>query len=152
MGPNQFWMDSRVETDVYFIVRQGYIRICVGYPSPYEFIRPSSIYLLGGGAFGRAPKGSIYLLASQISQKKGDGGLNSRAFVPHPIRSRERECIYYICYYAMNDRSISSPQFKRLVLPSLSGYRLVLRRSRRTKANGKAGPKLRGWVERSANC
>jgi len=84
MGPNQFWMDSRVETDVYFIVRQGYIRICVGYPSPYEFIRPSSIYLLGGGAFGRAPKGSIYLLASQISQKKGDGGLNSRAFVPHP--------------------------------------------------------------------
>jgi hypothetical protein len=35
--------------------------------------------------------------------------------LPHPIRSRERECIYYICYYAMNDRSISSPQFKRLV-------------------------------------
>ena len=68
------------------------------------------------------------------------------------IRSIERECIYYICNYAMNDRSISSPQFKRLVLPSLSGYRLVLRRSRRTKANGKAGPKLRGWVERSANC
>ena len=95
---------------------------------------------------------SVEPLKGPLLNSRADGGLNSRAFVPHPIRSRERECIYYICYYAMNDRSISSPQFKRLVLPSLSGYRLVLRRSRRTKANGKAGPKLRGWVERSANC
>jgi hypothetical protein len=50
--------------------------------------------------------------SSRFREKRGEW---IQSVVPHPIRSRERECIYYICYYAMNDRSISSPQFKRLV-------------------------------------
>ena len=55
----------------------------------------------------------IYALAEVFTSF--DGGPVVERSLPHPIRSRERECIYYICYYAMNDRSISSPQFKRLV-------------------------------------
>jgi hypothetical protein len=81
-----------------------------------------SIYLLGGGALvERAPH--PLLISASLPAHHGSGSSRFRekrgewiqSVVPHPIRSRERECIYYICYYAMNDRSISSPQFKRLV-------------------------------------
>ena len=35
-GPKALWMDGRVEPDGFLIVRQGYTRICVGYPLPEQ--------------------------------------------------------------------------------------------------------------------
>jgi len=125
-------------------------------PCPYSICEMTRFYLVGdiSAILYVITSLSLFLdlrVISTLSRADTYMGICNYA-IEFIIRSIERECIYYICHYAMNDRSISSPQFKRLVLPSLSGYRLVLRRSRRTKANGKAGPKLRGWVERSANC